>query len=99
MIALGIRDISNWLGHLNLPKLSDAACDALNSEITIPEIVDSIRSFMALNYIKKKYYGKLAALLLRMFTRSLETQKLPDTLYNANISLILKEGIGMRLIL
>ena len=94
-------DISNWLGPLNLPKLSDAACEALNSEITILEIVDSIKSFPNGKgagpdgfgiEVYKKYSGKLAPLLLRMITHSLETQKFPDTLYDANISLILKEG-------
>lgn len=87
------RDISNWLGPLNLPKLSDDACEALNSDITIPEITDAIKSFPngkaagpdAFGIeLYKKYSEKFALLSLRMFTRSLETQKFPDTLYDAN---------------
>lgn len=55
-------DISDWLGRLNLPKLSDAAREALNSDITTQEILDAIKSFpmarllawmvLALNCIK-----------------------------------------------
>lgn len=37
-------DVSNWLGPLNLPKLSDDAREALNSNITIQELVDAIQS-------------------------------------------------------
>ncbi len=76
-------DISDWLGPLNLPKLSDDARDALNSNITIQEIVDAIKSFPNGKAARpdgfgielyKKYSGKLAPLLLRMFTHSFETQ-------------------------
>lgn len=94
-------DVSKWLGSLNLPKLSEAACEALNSNITISEIVDAIKSFPNGKTpgpdgfgieLYKKYPEKLAPLLLRMFTHSFETQKFPDTLYDGNISLLLKEG-------
>lgn len=83
-------DVSNWLGDLSLPKLSDAACEALNSEITIPDIVEVAGPDGFSIGLYKKYSGKLAPLLLRMFTHSLETKQFPDTLYDANISLILK---------
>jgi len=76
--------------------LSDSACEALNSEITI---VDSIKYFPNGKVVGpesfsielyRNYSVKLASLLLRMFI----LLKLKDSLtfYDANISLILKEG-------
>lgn len=90
-------EIFNWLEPLNLPKLNEAACEALNSDITIPEIIEAIKSFPNGKAVGpdgfgielyKKYSGKLTPLLLRIFAHSLETQKFPSTLYIANISLI-----------
>lgn len=94
-------DASSWLGCLDLPKLNKAAQDAIDSDITIQEILDAIRSFpsgktagsdgFSIEFYKK-YSEKIAPLLLRMFTHSFEANKFPKSLYEANITLILKEG-------
>lgn len=92
-------DVSKWLGCLNLPKLSDAAWEALNSDITTQEILDAIKSFPSGKAagpdgfgieLYKNFSGKVAPILLRMFTHSFEIP--PCTIYEANISLLLKEG-------
>lgn len=36
-------DILDLMGHLNLPKLSVAACEVLKADITIQEILDAIK--------------------------------------------------------
>lgn len=36
---------SAWLENLNLPKLSEAACEALNADITADEVLEAIKSF------------------------------------------------------
>lgn len=38
-------NISDWLGKLDLPKMNDAAREALNSDITIEEFSKAIKSF------------------------------------------------------
>lgn len=92
---------SDWLGRLKLPKLSEAAREALNSDITMQEILDAIKSFPNGKAagpdgfgieLYKKFSLTIARLLLRMFNHSFGTQKSPPTLYEANISLLLKEG-------
>uniref|UniRef100_A0A8D0A443 Reverse transcriptase domain-containing protein n=1 Tax=Sander lucioperca TaxID=283035 RepID=A0A8D0A443_SANLU len=80
---------------------SDAACEALNSDITTQEILDAIKSFPNGKSagpdgfgieLYNKFPEQLTPLLLRIFNHSFETQKFPSSLYEANISLIPKEG-------
>lgn len=94
-------NVSDWMEHLRLPKLSAAACEALNSDITTQEILDALKSFPNGKAagpdgfgieLYKKFSMKVAPLLLRMFNHSFGVQKFPPTLYEANISLLLKEG-------
>lgn len=94
-------DTSAWLENLNLPKLSDAACEALNADIFTQEILSAIKSLpngksagpdgFGMEFYKK-FLEQLTPLLLRTFNHSFETQKFPSSLYEANISLIPKEG-------
>uniref|UniRef100_A0AAR2IUZ9 Reverse transcriptase domain-containing protein n=1 Tax=Pygocentrus nattereri TaxID=42514 RepID=A0AAR2IUZ9_PYGNA len=94
-------DTSTWLEDLNLPKLSDEACEALNADITAEEILEAIKSFpngkssgpdgFGMEWYKT-FHKQLTPLLLRMFKHSFDNQKFPNSLYDANISLILKEG-------
>ena len=94
-------DTAAWLENLNLPKLNDEACEALNADITAQELLDAIKSFPNGKSagpdgfgieLYKKFPEQLTPLLLRMFNHSFETQTFPNSLYEANISLILKEG-------
>lgn len=87
------------MAHLDIPKLNDIAREAIDADITIQEIVDAIKSFPNGKSpgpdgygieLYKKYPAQFAPLLLRMFNHSFETQTFPK--YEANISLILKEG-------
>lgn len=80
---------SDWLAHLYLPRLSEAAKDMMEDDITIQEIVNVIKSFpnckssgpdgYGIDFFKK-YSEVLALLLLRMFTHSFDIQTLPNTL-------------------
>lgn len=38
-------NVSDWIAHLDLPKLSEAAREAMEADITIQEIIDAIKSF------------------------------------------------------
>ena len=92
--------MSDFLHALHLPKLSPTAQTDLNSDITIEEIAGSIRSFpngkaagpygFGIEFYKA-YMDKVSPIMLRMFNRSTATGRLPDSLYLANISLILKK--------
>lgn len=95
------RNISDWMANLDLPKLDNAARKAMNADVSTQEILDAIKSFPNGKSpgpdgygieLYEKYPEQFAPLLLRMFTHSFEFQKFPNTLYEANISLILKEG-------
>ena len=94
-------NISYWMEHLTTPKLSIAARVAIDADITIQEILDVIKSFPNGKSagpdgygieLYKEYPEQFTPLLLRMFTHPFGTQKFPNSLYEANISLILKEG-------
>ena len=88
-------DIDTWL-----KKLDGASREALNSVMSPAEITDAIRSlhngkspgpdgYVVEFY--KKFADQVTPILHRMFSDSIEVKRLPPTLYNANISLLLKQ--------
>uniref|UniRef100_A0AAQ5XLH4 Reverse transcriptase domain-containing protein n=1 Tax=Amphiprion ocellaris TaxID=80972 RepID=A0AAQ5XLH4_AMPOC len=94
-------DFDHFFETLTLPKLSDAAKKYLDSDFTLQEITTAIKSFPSNKAagpdgfsaeFYKKFCDILAPLLLRMINESKCNAKLPKTLYEANISLILKKG-------
>lgn len=94
-------DLSHFLQSLHLPKLDDADRNALNANITLDEIYEAITSLPSSKVpgpdgfgieFYKNYSQKLAPLMLRLFNHSIENQEFPQSMYDANISLILKKG-------
>lgn len=93
-------DITNFLRSLGLPKISEDAKENLNSDITLEEVSTAIRSFpngkaagpdgFCIEFYKA-FSNQIGPLMLRMFKNSIENKKLPETLYSANIALILKK--------
>jgi len=80
--------------------LNTSAQADLNANITLEEVERATRSFPngkaagpdGFNIeFYKAYSDKITPLMLRMFNHSTAIGLLPDTLYSANISLILKK--------
>ena len=100
-ITSSVSQITDFLNSLNLPKLSDTAQNALNADIMLEEVTAAIRSFpngkaagpdgFGIEFYKA-YIDLVAPYLLKMFNHSIASGILPDSLYAANISLILKKG-------
>uniref|UniRef100_A0A8D0AP61 Reverse transcriptase domain-containing protein n=1 Tax=Sander lucioperca TaxID=283035 RepID=A0A8D0AP61_SANLU len=92
--------ISDFLQALHLPKISSSAQKELNANITLEEVKEAIQSFpngktpgpdgFSIEFYKA-YSDKVAPIMLRMFNHSIVTRHLPESLYSANISLILKK--------
>uniref|UniRef100_A0A3B1J7U7 Reverse transcriptase domain-containing protein n=1 Tax=Astyanax mexicanus TaxID=7994 RepID=A0A3B1J7U7_ASTMX len=94
-------DLDSFFNNLAIPKLSDSAREALDSPIDPSEIQDAIDSFPLGKAtgpdgfgceFYKTFSSKLVPLLLRMFNDSIANNRFPDSLYQANISVILKKG-------
>lgn len=92
-------DVDSWLKNVLIPKLNSAAEEALNAAITTDEVTDSIKSFSTGKAPRpdgfgpefyQKFSRQISPLLLRMLSHSSDIERLPPTLYNANIALILK---------
>lgn len=93
-------DVDNWLKDLNIPKLDDTTRESLNAELSPEEILDSIRSMQngkssgpdgfGVEFYKI-FANQMTPILHRMFSHSMESERLPPTLYDANISLLLKQ--------
>ena len=94
-------DFNSFFNNLDFPSIERSAKEELEKPITIAEL------FTALNTLQggkcpgpdgypaefyKKFWHKLAPLLLDMFNESFEFGRLPQTLNQASISLLLKEG-------
>ena len=100
-ITSDVSQISDFLSSLNLPKLNTSARETLNANFTLGEITEAIRSFpngkaagpdgFGIEFYKA-YVKLISPFLLRMFNYSVKEGILPESLYAANISLILKKG-------
>lgn len=93
--------MNDFFDSLSLPRLNEAARDQLDSDFTLQEVVAAIKSFASGKAsgpdgfgieFYKKFCDGLAPLLLRMMRDCKNRGVLPQTLYEANISLILKKG-------
>lgn len=94
-------NLNDFFDSISLPKLSDAATKYLDSDFTLQEVIDAIKSFPSgkadgpdgyCAEFYKRFCDILGPLMLRMMCNSKNNGKLPKTLYEANISLILKKG-------
>ena len=91
--------ISDFL-QAHLRKITPSAQKKLNANITLEEVKDAIQSFpngktpgpdgFSIEFYKA-YSDKVAPIMLRMCNHSIVTHHLPESLYSANISLILKK--------
>lgn len=81
-------------------RLDDTSCEALNAELSLAEILDSIRSMQngknpgpdgfGVEFYKK-FANQITPILHRMFSHSVESERLPPTLYDANIAFLPKQ--------
>ncbi len=94
------EDVLQFLRSLPLPKIDCNAQNELNAEITLQEVAMAIKEFpsgkspgpdgLGIDFYKA-FIDDVAPLLLRMIKESIKNKKLADSLYMANISLILKK--------
>lgn len=89
-----------WITGLTIPRVDETSREALNAEISIEEILDSIRSMQngkspgpyGFNIeFYKKFANQIIPILHRVFTHSKESGRLPPTWYEANIAFLLKQ--------
>ncbi len=88
------EDTSNmlmFLDGLNIPKMYLEQKENLEQPINLQEVIDSINAMQS-SKTSGPVAHKIAPLLLKMFTNSLENLKLPQTLTEAFITRILKPG-------
>ena len=94
-----LEEMDEFLEKYNLPKLNQKEIENLNRLITIAEIETVIRNlptnkspgpdgFTAEFY--QKFREELTPILLKLFQKIVEEGKLPNTLYEASITLIPK---------
>ena len=94
-------DLETFFNDLALPRLSESAKIALDSPISQTEVAEAIQSFTSGKAagpdgfgceFYKSFSAKLGPFILRMLNDSIKNKKLPDSLYQANICLLLKRG-------
>lgn len=93
--------ILDFFNKLDMPTLSETAKHQLDADFTLEEIKAAIRSFpngkacgpdgFGIEFYKA-HIERLAPLLLRMVNSSISQGSFPETLYDANICLLLKKG-------
>lgn len=93
--------LDNFFMSLNLPSVSPELSKNMDSNITIEELTIAAKSMQggkcpgpdgySLEFYKK-FLHKLAPILVDMFNESIGLHKLPQTLSQASISLILKKN-------
>ena len=92
------EEIDNFLKKYNLPKLNQEEIENLNRPITSTEIETVIRNLPTNNNprpdgftaIYQKFRGQLTSILLKLFQKTEEEGKLPNSFYEATITLIPK---------
>lgn len=94
-------EIESFLDSIDMPVLCEEEREALDADFTLQEISDAIKSFPSGKAtgpdgfgaeFYKAYSDVLAPILLRMINHSVENNVFPDSLYEANICLLLKKG-------
>ena len=94
-----LEDIDEFLEKYNLPKLNQEEIENLNRPITSVEIKTVIRNLPARKSpgpdgftaeFYKKFREALTSILLKLFEKITEKGKLPNSFYEATITLIPK---------
>uniref|UniRef100_A0A8C5DDG2 Reverse transcriptase domain-containing protein n=1 Tax=Gouania willdenowi TaxID=441366 RepID=A0A8C5DDG2_GOUWI len=94
-------DFCNFFANLNVPQLDSVARDDLDAPFSETDLLNAIRAcpsgktsgpdgFGCAFY--KSFHDKIIPLMLRMVNDSMRNKTLPSSLYEANISLLLKGG-------
>lgn len=94
-------DFADFFDSLNLPKLDETSRLDLDSTFSESELVEAIKGFPSGKVAGPDGFGcefyeafhkTLAPLLLRMINDSITNNKLPKSLYETNICILLKKG-------
>lgn len=94
-------DFCNFFANLNVPQLDSAARDDLDAPFSETDLLNAIRAFPSGKTsgpdgfgceFYKSFHDKIVPLMLRMVKDSMRNKTLPSSLYEANISLLLKGG-------
>lgn len=85
----------------SLPKLSESSRSDLESELSVEDLLKAIHAFPSGKAagpdgfgckVFKTFSRRLDPYMLRMLQDSIQRKKLPDSLYEANICVVLKKG-------
>ena len=93
-----LEEMDNFLEKYNFPKLNQEEIENLNRPITSTEIETVIRNFQqtkaqvrtASAEFYQKFKEELTPILLKLFQKIAEEGKLPNSFYEATITLIPK---------
>lgn len=95
-----ISDITDFFNTFDIPSLSEAAREDLDKEFTLVEVLEAIKCLpngkasgpdgFCIEFYKA-HSDIIAPLVLRMINHSFENKRLPQSLYEANICLLLKK--------
>ena len=96
-----VEEMDKFLEKYNFPKLNQEEIENLNRPITITEMETIIRNLPAnktpgpdgfTGEVYQKFREELTPILLKLFQKTAEEDKLPNSLYEPNITLIPKPG-------
>ena len=94
-----VEEMDKFLEKYNFPKLNQEEIENLNRPITSTEIETVIRNLRAnkspgpdgfTDELYQKFRGELTPILLKLFQKIAEEGKLPNSFYEATITLIPK---------
>ena len=97
-----LEEMDEFLEKYNLPKLNQEERENLNRSITSMELETVIRNLIANNSpgpdnftadFYEKFREELTPILLKLFQKIAEEGKLPNSFYEANITLITKPDL------
>lgn len=95
------EDFCNFFDNLHIPQLDGAARDDMDTSVSEADLLDAIRAFPSGKAagpdgfggeFYRAFHGKIVPLMLRMMNDSMKNKRLPSSLYEVNICLLLKKG-------